>query len=377
MPFRIDKFKIDTHELVGDRLRVDGYMSRTGVQTYDQGDGTVQREQRDPDQVFAKGSLESARGIPVTVGHPKNQMVDSGNWRALSHGHVGDDPRPAEDGMHTKASLWIMDKATQDRITGGELKELSGGYYADLDETPGVNDKGEKYDARQINIQWNHVALLKADQARGGKGCRIRLDSNGDAQYEDEQPGDPVKREKRKMKIKIKADGYDHEVEADSDSLVVALEKERTGKAAVIEEMTATLDGLKAKLDAETEKTTELTEKLTAATDPKAISDAIEATIKIRTDAAKVAGKEIKTDGTPHEIRCAALKEIGIETEGKSEAYVEARFDGKLEDGPRIDHLGAARLSVVGDPELRTDDDDLTLNLADELSNRLAGKAGN
>jgi len=89
--FRIDAARIDRFEMVGGRMRVDVFMSRTGVQEYDQGDGAVQREQRDASEVFAAESLASLRGMPVTVQHPRDTMVDGRNWRGLTHGLVGDE----------------------------------------------------------------------------------------------------------------------------------------------------------------------------------------------------------------------------------------------------------------------------------------------
>jgi len=368
MPFRLDRFHIDKREFVGSRLRVDGYLSRTGVQSYDQGDGTTRREQRDAGEVFSKESLASFRGMPVTIQHPPQQMLDADNWRALAHGHVGDDVREAEDGQHTKASIWILDSAAQRRVSDKELVELSVGYFADLDETPGTNDKGEQYDARQIGIRGNHLALLKADQARGGRGCR--LDSQGNARYD--EPADPA-REKAKMNFKIKADGYDHEVEADTDSLTVALDKERTKRTKIHDELQAHLDEIKAKLDAEIEKVQDLDGKLKVALDPKTMADSVDAMIKIRTDSRKVAGKEIELKGTRTEIMTAALTARGIDVADKSDAYIEARFDAALEAAPTADHLADARRTVVGSPDEIIEDDNI-IDLAGCLRDKLAGK---
>jgi hypothetical protein len=375
MPFRLDRFRIDRHEFVGARLRVDGYLSRTGVQIYDQGDGTQQREQRDASEVFDPASLRSMRAMPVTIQHPPLQMLDATNWRDLANGHVGDDVRKAEDGIHTKASIWILDATAQEQITSGQLCELSVGYYADLDETPGTNDKGEKYDARQIQIRGNHLALLHADQARGGPGCRLRLDSKGDARYDDPAT-DPIKREKRKMKLKIRADGYDHEVESESDSLAVALEKERTKQQEILDSRQENLDQVKAKLDAEIEKTKELEAKLATATDPKAMKDAVAAADQFEAAAIKVAGKEIDLTGDPSEIRKVALVARGVDVEGKSDAYIEARFDAYADVAEeREDHLGNARKKMAVDPAVITDKAEI-LNLTDALAAKLAGSGG-
>ena len=368
MPFRLDRFTIDSHELVGQRLRVDGFLSRTGVQIYDQGNGTIRREQRDASEVFSGDALASLRAMPITIGHPSNVMLDSSNWRSLSHGHVGDDVRPADDGVHTTASLWILDGSTQKSVIDGELTELSVGYFAELDETPGVNDRGERFDARQINIRGNHLALLRgtgSDRARGGPGCKIRLDSNGNASYDVEIGRDPE--ERKKMKLKIRADGYDHEVEADSDVLAVALEKERKSAQEIVDGMKKTIDELKAKLDAEADKAKDLEAKLDSA--PKLTSDVIDAAIQLRKDAELVAGKDLESDLDG--LKRAALEAKGVDLEGRSDAYVEARFDAELEIAKARPGTNLAEGRKI---QVEDSDDDDVISLANILSDRLAGE---
>ena len=45
-------------------------------------------------------------------------------------------------------------------VKDGRSRELSCGYYCDLDETPGEYE-GQRYDARQRNIRGNHLALVE------------------------------------------------------------------------------------------------------------------------------------------------------------------------------------------------------------------------
>ena len=49
--------------------------------------------------------------------------------------------------------------------------QLSNGYLADFDFTPGTSPEGEAYDATQSNIRGNHIALVEA--GRCGESCRI------------------------------------------------------------------------------------------------------------------------------------------------------------------------------------------------------------
>jgi hypothetical protein len=50
-------------------------------------------------------------------------------------------------------------------------RELSLGYYAKIDWTPGETPKGEAYDGVQRDIRINHLAVV--DSARAGPTCRI------------------------------------------------------------------------------------------------------------------------------------------------------------------------------------------------------------
>lgn len=390
MPFRLDKFKIDSHEFFGSRLRVDGYLSRTGIQIYDRGNGTMAREQRDASEVFSKDSLASMRGMPVTIDHPPMKMVDEKNWRGLTYGHVGDDVGKAADGVHTKASIWVLDGLAQQQIIDGRLVELSIGYYAELDETPGINSRGERYDARQVNIRGNHLALLETNQARGGRDCRLRLDSEGNARYEnDEAP--PIadttmmrskpnrvlssshsrkRDQKMTVKLKVRADGYDHEVEAESDSLIVALEKERAKKKEIIDSMTNELDRLKAKLDTELAKTAELEEKLRVATDPDAITKAVEERTQLKKDAFVIAGKDIECSGDSLAIKRATLNAIGVKLDDKSDAYIEACFDARLEIASTEDSARRFKGARQIDD---SDDSDFSFSVSEILSDRLKG----
>ena len=50
-------------------------VARTGIYTYLQPDGSVRREYRPPDEVFAEDALVSFKGKPITVLHPKGGRV--------------------------------------------------------------------------------------------------------------------------------------------------------------------------------------------------------------------------------------------------------------------------------------------------------------
>lgn len=153
-------------------LRLPAYVTRTGVLTYQQPDGSVVRELRHPDDVFKTDSLATLAGAPVTIGHPGKVAPE--NYRNYSVGHVGDDVERKDD-RYVATHIRVQDAKAVAQVEKGELLEISCGY--DCDAVPEKGEyNGEKYDARQTNIVYNHVALLPPNHGRAGNDVRIRFD---------------------------------------------------------------------------------------------------------------------------------------------------------------------------------------------------------
>lgn len=152
-------------------LRVDGRISRVGIQEYQDGAGKVRRELRLPEEVFDPVSLASFDGRPLTNNHPENR-VDGTNVRQLAVGGVGM-PRP--DGDYARARLTVWDADAIKDVRAGKA-QLSCGYSCEMDVTqdPTLVEKWGRYDSIQRKIRGNHVALV--DRARAGEGARLRLD---------------------------------------------------------------------------------------------------------------------------------------------------------------------------------------------------------
>lgn len=165
-------------------IRVPATLSRTGVQAYTQPDGSVRREYRPAEEVFAASALDTLRGAPVTNLHPGNGRVDAADWRRKAVGHAGEDVR--QEGIHVAATLYIQDADTIALIEGGSRSEVSVGYdVGRLDMSPGVSPEGEPYDAIQRQITCNHVALVP--RGRAGRTVGLRLDAD-DNQIPEESP---------------------------------------------------------------------------------------------------------------------------------------------------------------------------------------------
>lgn len=164
------------------RLTSDGYLAvrakaaRTGVYDYlasevgapdnFKASDTV-KVYRDDAEVFAADSVRSFIGRPITNDHPRD-AVTATNWKDHARGVVMGAMR---DGDYLAFDLVLMDAAAIDAVRSGK-RELSNGYQCQLDWTPGMTKDGIAYDARQVGIKGNHVALV--DRGRAGSDCAIK-----------------------------------------------------------------------------------------------------------------------------------------------------------------------------------------------------------
>lgn len=156
-------------------IKAPAALTRTGVFEYLNPDGSIRREYRAPEEVFSETHLKSIAGAPVTMGHPKTQMVTASTWRGLTVGHAGETIQRADQLI--EAYLYIQDATAIDRVMSGESTEISLGYDQTYIPEPGVSPEGLPYDGRQTNLVCNHIALVP--RGRAGRDVGLRLDSEG------------------------------------------------------------------------------------------------------------------------------------------------------------------------------------------------------
>lgn len=318
-------------------------LTRVGVLVYSREDGSKIRELRHPDEVFAADSLSTLAGAPVTDLHPTKPVRPS-NWREVSVGHVGDEVK--EDGKFVAASLTIQDESTIVKIEHEDRSELSCGYSCQLDETPG-DFEGERYDAIQRSIRYNHVALGPAGWGRAGNEVALRLDAQGN-QITD-NPADKPTKETVPMKI-VRIDGVDYEV--GSDAHINKLEEMNKAK---LDAETSRADKLEAERDAVTKERDDLKTELDEANDPKRLDSLVAARVDLVTQAQRVLDDDVKLDGkTDREIMVETIKHDSedFDPEGKSDDYVLAYFETTIQSSKHHDEggkgIGAARSAVKG-----------------------------
>lgn len=156
-------------------------VTRTGVFTYRNADGTLRRELRHPDEVFSRASLDSMRMIPITNLHPMDKLVNADTAKALSIGMTGENVIP--DGKFVLVPIAIT---TQDGVSAVEAgrEELSLGYETELEEKSGNYD-GEEFDFIQRGIMYNHLAIV--DRGRAGVDVRLNMDAADAIEVPDEE----------------------------------------------------------------------------------------------------------------------------------------------------------------------------------------------
>ena len=158
--------------------------------------GGVQAEFRPPEEVFSEDTLESFELLPLTNDHPPEKVTPD-NYSKYAVGSLGEEIE--HDAYNAFAELTINKAEAIEAVKAGRTG-LSGGYACEVvtsgevsypvmgwneDYTERVevgrtvykipgNFNGTPYDAIQIGIRGNHVALV--DVPRGGDALHLRFD---------------------------------------------------------------------------------------------------------------------------------------------------------------------------------------------------------
>lgn len=189
--------RFDNGSMVSMEKTAEGFLkgiarvTRTGVFTYRNADGTLRRELRHPDEVFSRASLDSMKMIPITNLHPTDKLVNADTAKQLSIGMTGENVIP--DGRFVMVPIAITTTDGVAAIEGGR-QELSLGYETELEETPGTYD-GEGYDFIQRKIGYNHLAIV--DRGRAGADVRLNMDEMDAVEVPEEELGEdglPIKK---------------------------------------------------------------------------------------------------------------------------------------------------------------------------------------
>ena len=294
-------------------------VARLGVQVYYTEDGRTVREFRPAEEVFKDESLASYQGKPMTLDHV---FVNSENAKEVVVGSVTGKAEPL--GSSVVAPIVVYDNTAIQEAMAGNAKELSVGYSAILDETPGWGDPitgeyvlksdGEQFDAPegwqefdaiQRDIKVNHIAMVYK-----GRAGIAKLNMDGEQENPYTTDVDINKEDKQEM-IKIKLDGaQEFEVAPEIASHIEALNAKADTAIAERDSLKAKVDAMPAEIEAAVAKA-------------KADADALAALVVVAAEAG------VKADGLDAKgIKVAYVKEVsGLDVSEKSDAYIDAAFD--------------------------------------------------
>jgi hypothetical protein len=312
-------------------------VTQIGVFPYLQADGSTIHELRCPEEVFKQESMDSLKLLPLTNEHPSFR-VTSENVRQVQVGNVGSNP--SGDNVYLTVDMIIQDEEAINDVMAGK-RELSCGYSADLDPTPGVWG-GISYDAIQKNVAYNHISIVP--RARAGDAARIRLDAAGNAVINREEniKEEPVMAEATNVVVTIDASEVQNLIKAEKD------------RADGLQSNLDTLTTEKVKIEAERDTQKDRADKAelkvkeleASRLDEKAVEAAVARRVRIL-DAATKAGIEAKDMKEPDIQKAVVMKVFPkANFDGKDQVYLDARFDGAVEQLAEVDVADAATREV-------------------------------
>jgi uncharacterized protein len=275
-------------------------VTRAGIFQYKNTSGKVIREYRPETEVFKDDSLNTLAGIPVTDGH--RGIITRNNTSGiigtvLSPGTKNDEDVIAEVIIHDVEKL-------------GKKRELSMGYTCDVDATPGEWN-GERYDAIQKNIKYNHLAVVTKGRAGNAK---LRLDHDDAASFPFDQENDMDPK-----LVTIRLDSIDYQASPEVNNAFIKVQADLVTATKRFDSLEAERDSLKAKL-ADAEKLI------------KATKDGARSEVKARLDLEKIAtDNKVKFDENDEDqaLKVKVLTKLRpeLKLDGKSEEYINSAFD--------------------------------------------------
>jgi len=303
-------------------------ITRTGVFSYRNADGTIRKELRHPSEVFSKEHIDSLKMLPITNLHPVERTVTVDTAKQLSIGFTGQEI--VQDGQFVVAPVAITTKDGIDAIAAGR-KELSLGYKVELDESPGEYN-GERYDCVQRNIRGNHLAIV--DNARGGKALKLNIDSEDAVEIENDSIPNNINNRRKPMPMLRLDNGCDYEVPAEVVAGFSAIKTNVDALTVQINSHKKNVDGITAERDTALDNVKKLQTKIDGM--PIEITKAVKARIGLEKIAIDNLDEEsiTKLDSMLDvDIRKAVIlaKFPEAKLDGMSNEYLQARFDATIE----------------------------------------------
>lgn len=337
-------------------LRVPGFVARSGIQQYMARELGLSGDQnrtvnvfRPESEVFSKDSLSTFKSSDLTFNHPSSEMVNTSNYKNVSIGVV--ESEGVKHGNFVKCDLLFKDGKAIKKIESGK-SELSVGYSADFDESPGITDDGTKYEFIQRGIKVNHVALV--DRARAGKSARI-FDKKG----------------VKNMPKVILDSGRSIDLDDENTAALVSdcisgLKKQFSDSSAELESAKIEIEKGAATNDALTEELN----KVKAQFSDENVAKIVQNVVDTKALASNLVGEKFNCDSMDlTEIKRSAMSELRktVDWKEKSSTYVDAAFDLAIEMKKENEKTNNDSLKKFGDDIAESH---TPLNISDARSKR-------
>lgn len=156
-------------------LTIDGFGAHVGPYTYHDDQGRPFIEHVPASTLFDDRSLESAAGSTLTIRHGPG-LVTPDRFRLESHGSwvKAWDAGEGQLGVRVRVGSAEGIKFVREAASKGDPVELSPVYEVDVVERPTADGESELV---QEGRDYSGIALLGPNEARGGTGTRLQLDS--------------------------------------------------------------------------------------------------------------------------------------------------------------------------------------------------------
>jgi len=348
-----------------------------GVYKFANASGKMWREYVPPAVLADPEYRASLAQLPLTLAHPTpdmlgDQVVTPHNAREWTIGSTGPGEVRADGALQAPALIWDARGIEASRTTH---KQVSAGYTAAYDFTPGTTPDGQIYDIKQIKRTANHNALVP--NGLHGAAATFRADAADWAfRVDDDKTGVTTM-----AKLKIGTVEYEipdavaAPIAAHIDGLAVRADAAPAEKTRAD---TAEAERDAARSEVEALKAAHVAELATVRADamPQA-----RARIALETQCAAICGKDWKSDGkTDLQCRADALKALNVEipaARADSADYVTARFDAAVEAASKRttgDLLAAGMNTQVRADGAKPDDELANARKArDEYNRRMRG----
>lgn len=296
-------------------------IARTGVMSYLAKECGDAFKDRDPmsivkiatlaEDLFCKDSIESYRSAPITVGHPEDD-VNTENSKDLVKGML--EGLPLRDGELLSATL-VLNDADAISITKQSDSQLSSGHTARLVLCDAAVTG---YDAKKTHIRCNHVAIVP----RGRAGADVRI-ADADAVAEEgfvEPVFDAEGNEVKPVEVPaaVVPDAVVKPVAAEVVEPVAVALGDAAALAIEVAQLTVKLEDAQAEI-----KTLKLID----------IDTLVQERLELVSNVLKLADGIVVTGKSAMELKREVVAKCrDADMTGKSDAYIEARYEVLLED---------------------------------------------